>query len=100
MCPRERTRLPDLGGDVAGRPYGVVERLAVLAWRRLNSSSRCPAAWYEIERLPLLAGDLSRIGAVASLELQVLADGVIEQSHAHAHDTSPASTRIAPRCEG
>jgi hypothetical protein len=46
-----------------------------------------PALACRIERLLLLAGDLIRIRASAALELQMLADGVVEQSHAHANDT-------------
>ena len=34
------------------------------------------------ERLTLQAGDLPGVGAVGALELEVLSDGVVEQSHA------------------
>jgi hypothetical protein len=39
------------------------------------------AAADRAEGLVLLACDLLGIGAVAALELQVLTDGVVEQSH-------------------
>src|SRR5580700_2642609 len=45
-------------------------------------------------RLALLAGYQSRIGASQALELQVFADGVIEQSHAPAHHTAPATSSL------
>jgi hypothetical protein len=43
-----------------------------------------------LQSLLLLAGDLARVRAVATLELQVLADGVIEQSHAPPNSTALA----------
>jgi hypothetical protein len=46
--------------------------------RSVGTLSRVEAG---VERLPLLASDLDRIRAPQALQLQMLADGVVEQSH-------------------
>ena len=43
-----------------------------------------------VEGVALLSGKLSRVSSAAALQLQVLAYGVIEQSHGVAHHTAPA----------
>ena len=55
----------------------LVGNLVVVVLRELHGLG--PAD--RTERLGLQGRDLSRVGPVTALELQVLADGVVEQSH-------------------
>ncbi len=48
------------------------------------------------QRLVLLSGDLVRIRATAALELEVLADGVVEQSHQTSTAYSALTVRFLP----
>src|SRR5438067_11321732 len=50
-------------------------------------------AW--LQDLLLLASDLAGVGASPPLQLQVIADGIIEQSHAPPNDTVLVRSRSA-----
>ena len=44
-------------------------------------------SWHRVERLVLLARDLARIGTAPALQLQMLTNGVVEQTHAPRNHT-------------
>ena len=57
------------------------------------NSARC---WRRPQRLRLLAGDLLGVRAPAALELEVLPDGVVEQSHLAVKAYSALTVRFFP----
>jgi hypothetical protein len=71
-----------IGGVFRGRRCRLAAFTATWGGRVLAQFPALPRN--RLQSLPLLARDLARIGAAKALELQVLANGVIEQSHSAA----------------
>src|SRR3954453_18463651 len=92
----------EAGGDRAGPLRGVLVRgQGVVRPRvvrepgllRLAGEAPCPR-W--AERFVLLASDLDRVGTPAALEVEMLADGVVEQSHRPSTAYSALTVRFFP----
>jgi hypothetical protein len=89
MQARPWRRLQAVKEIVRCVPRGVL-RVAQPRWR-LHIFVAVPRP----KSIPLFAGDLARVGASHTLELEVLADGVIEQSHC-APKTIPRPSTALP----
>src|SRR4051812_642754 len=88
--------LAEAGRNGAGLLRGVVVRRAVVRERGLVRLTGEPAHPRRAERVLLLASDLDRVGAPAALEVEMLADGVVEQSHRSSTAYSALTVRFFP----